>query len=261
MIWKRCSHRSPSPLIAVSVWAVCLWTISICPSAFAGDGQTQSDPAPQAQSPAQQPAQPPSQQDELVIKTDSNLPDTHPGAMYHVRLEALGGMPRLHWRLEKGALPQGIKLTDDGVLAGTTQLGGEFQFTVAVRDSSGTLRPKRKDFVIHVISAFALAWKSMAHVNGNRIDGSAEVSNHTPDDIDLTFVVMAVAGNGRATAIGYQHFVLTKGTSQMELPFGETLPPGGYVVHVDAIGEVAAKNLIYRERMETPKPLQVTVGP
>jgi sorbitol-specific phosphotransferase system component IIA len=79
--------------------------------------------------------------------------------------------------------------------------------------------------------------------------------------MDLTFVVLAVALNGRATAIGYQHFVLRRGTIAKELPFGETLPLGGYVVHVDAVGEVAAKNLIYRERMQTPSALQVTVGP
>jgi len=98
-------------------------------------------------------------------------------------------------------------------------------------------------------------------VNGNRIEGSVEVSNTTPDDIDLTFVVMAVAPNGRATAIGYQHFVLRRGTIDQELPFGETLPPGGYVVHVDAVGEVASRNVIYRQRMETPTALQVTAAP
>jgi hypothetical protein len=87
------------------------------------------------------------------------------------------------------------------------------------------------------------------------------VSNTTADDVDLTFVVMAVASDGRATAIGYQHFVLRRGTMAKELPFGETLPHGGYVVHVDAVGEVAPKNLIYRERMQTPSALQVTVGP
>jgi hypothetical protein len=47
----------------------------------------------------------------------------------------------------------------------------------------------------------------------------------------------------------------------MDLPFGDTLPHGGYVVHVDAVGEVPPKNLIYRDRMETPTALQVTVGP
>jgi hypothetical protein len=242
---KKWSYRTASALL------LGVWLISGCliVSVEAAKGQTQSDSAA-AQS-----------DNVLTIRTDSNLPDTHLGANYLVRLDAQGGIPSLHWHLEKGTLPQGIKLSEDGVLSGVAVQGGEFQFTVSVRDSSGTQRPKRKDFVIHVLSAFTLAWKSVARVNGNRIDGSAEVSNHTPDDIDLTFVVMAVAGNGRATAIGYQHFVLNKGVTEMELPFGDTLPPGGYVVHVDAIGEVAAKKLIYRERMETPKPLHITVGP
>jgi hypothetical protein len=106
-----------------------------------------------------------------------------------------------------------------------------------------------------------LNWKSPARVNGNRIEGSVQVSNTTPDDIDLTYIVMAVALNGRATAIGYQHFLLPRGTTGKDLPFGDTLPHGGYVVHVDVVGEVPPKNLIYRERMETPGPLQVIVGP
>jgi hypothetical protein len=107
----------------------------------------------------------------------------------------------------------------------------------------------------------SLKWKTPAHVSGNRVEGSAEVSNTTPDDIDLTFIVMAVPDNGRATAIGYQHFLLHRGTVGKELPFGETLPHGGYVVHVDAVGEVSPKNLIYRDRIQTPGQLQVAMGP
>jgi hypothetical protein len=30
---------------------------------------------------------------------------------------------------------------------------------------------------------------------------------------------------------------------------------------VDVVGEVPPKNLIYRERMQSPGPLQVTIGP
>jgi len=98
-------------------------------------------------------------------------------------------------------------------------------------------------------------------VVGNRIEGSVEVSNATADDIDLTFDVKAVAENGRATEIGYQHYVLTRGTIGMALPFGETLPFGGYVVNVNMVGEVAKRNAIYRQQLQTPKPLRITVGP
>jgi len=198
---------------------------------------------------------------DLIIENDSQLPETYPHASYEVRFHARGGVPPLHWRVEKGALPPGLKLEHDGLLRGSPEHTGEFQFTVSVTDSGQPQRSVQKAFVLRVHSAMVLDWKNPAHVNGNRIEGSAEISNTTPDDIDLTFIVLAVPGNGRAVAIGYQHFVLRRGTVGQELPFGETLPRGGYVVHVDAVGEVPARNIIYRERMQTPSMLQVAVGP
>jgi hypothetical protein len=196
----------------------------------------------------------------LVIENDSDLPDTFPRAAYEMRFRAHGGVSVLHWKLEKGALPPGIKLEDDGLLHGSPERSGEFQFTASVTDGNHQ-QGVQKGFLLRVRSAMSLEWKTAAHVTGNRIEGTVDVSNTTPDDMDLTFYVLAVAENGRATAIGYQHFVLTRGTLTKELPFGETLPHGGYVVHVDAVGEVAAKNVIYREFLQTPSPLQVTVGP
>jgi len=212
------------------------------------DGQAAAPPAPAQSDPG------------LVIENDSELPDTFPHGSYEMRFRAHGAISTMHWRVEKGALPQGIKLEDDGLLHGQAGRTGEFQFTVSVTDG-GHDRAVEKGFSLRVRSAMSLNWKAGAHVNGGRIEGSAEVSNTTPDDIDLTFVVMAVASNGRATAIGYQHFMLTRGTVAKELPFGENLPHGGYVIHVDAVGEVAARNLIYRERLQTPGALQVTLGP
>ena len=200
-------------------------------------------------------------ENELVIETDSELPDTYPQADYEFRFRARGGVPALHWRLEKGALPPGITLEADGLLHGKAERVGDFEFLVSVHDGSQPQQAVQKGFLLRVRSALSLKWKTPAHVTGSRIEGSVEVSNTTPDDIDLTFIVMAVQGNGRATAIGYQRLVLRRGTVEQELPFGETLPHGGYIVHVDAVGEVAAKNLIYRDRLQTPGALQVTVGP
>lgn len=205
------------------------------------------------------PAMPAQQQDEgFAIINDSRLPEARLSEPYEVQLLARGGALPIHWQIEKGALPPGVVLEANGRLRGRVHSGGEFHFTVSVRDSSG--QHARKDFVLLVHSALELKWKSLAHVDGNRIDGSVEVSNSTPDDIDLTFVVLAVAPNGRATAIGYQHFPLRKGITDQELPFGDTLPRGAYVVNVDAVGEVAPKNLIYREHLQTHA-LQVAVGP
>jgi hypothetical protein len=205
---------------------------------------------------------PPQQSDsELLILTPTELPDGYPRRRYEYRFTAMGAVGTLHWRVERGALPPGLTLGDNGLLRGVPERPGEFRFTLAVGESSHPRAAVQKGFILRILSALMIDWKSPAHVDGSRIEGSVSVTNTSPDDIDLTFVVMAIAPNGRATAIGYQHFVLRRGTTDMELPFGDTLPRGGYIVNVDAVGEVAPKKLIYRERLETPDRLQVNVGP
>jgi hypothetical protein len=199
--------------------------------------------------------------DGLVIEP-AELPTTYPHGRYQEIFRARGNyVPVLHWRVERGTLPPGIKLDDNGLLHGEAERAGEFQFVVAVRDGGQPQQAWQKGFTIKVVEAITVVWKVPAHVNANRIEGSVDVSNTTVDDLDLTFDVKAVAENGRATEIGYQHFPLKKGTMAMTLPFGESLPYGGYVVYVNVVGEVAKRNAIYRERMQTNAPLQVLVGP
>jgi hypothetical protein len=240
----------------IALTAVLTSTVGIASCQFLSAHPAEPQSRDQTASPDPEPEENP-----LTIQNDSQLPDTFPHVNYLMHFIASGGVQPLHWHLEKGALPPGIKLDDSGVLHGEAERGGEFQFTVSVADSGSPRQAVQKQFLIRVRSALSVNWKSPARVNGNRIEGSVAVSNASPDDMDLTFYVLAVAGNGRATAIGYQHFPLRRGATEMELPFGETLPSGGYVVHVDVVGEVAPKNLIYREHMQTPGPLHVTVGP
>ena len=209
---------------------------------------------------ATDPAAPDDDKDGLVIGP-AELPGTYPQGPYQFVFYARGNyVPVLHWRVESGALPPGIKLDDNGALHGAAQRAGEFQFTVSVKDGGQPQQAVQKVFTIKVVDAITVAWKDPAHVTANRIDGSVEVTNTTADDIDLTFDGKAVAENGRATEIGYQRFPLKKGTVGMTLPFGETLPHGGYMVYVNVVGEIAKRNAIYREQMKTPV-LQVMVGP
>src|SRR5215467_5926788 len=152
--------------------------------------------AQQAAAQATATPQPSDQADsELVIQNDSPLPDAYPHANYEFLFHAHGGVPALHWRVEKGDLPPGMKLDDHGLLHGQPEHAGEFHFTIAVRDNSQ--QAVQKDFLLRVLAALSLRWKQEARVDGNRIDGSAAVSNATPDDIDLTFIVLAVPPNGR----------------------------------------------------------------
>jgi hypothetical protein len=197
----------------------------------------------------------------LLIEPEE-LPGTYPLEPYAVRLYGRGDyVPTLHWRLESGALPPGIALNENGELRGAAARAGEFRFVVEARDGGKPQQGARREFVIKVVEAIRVEWKDPAHVTGNRIDGSVAVTNTTRDDMDLTFDVKAVAENGRATEIGYQRFLLKRGTVGMALPFGETLPYGAYVIYVNVVGEVAKRNAIYRQRMQTPGALQVVVGP
>jgi hypothetical protein len=200
-------------------------------------------------------------QNGMVIEP-GELPVTYPHGLYQVIFRARGNyVPVLQWKVEKGALPPGITLDENGMLHGEAQRAGEFQFLVTVRDGGKPQQVVQKEFVIKVLEAITVAWKVPAHVNANRIEGSVEVTNATVEDVDLTFDVKAVAEDGRATEIGYQHFPLKKGTIGMALPFGENLPHGAYVVYVNVNGEIAKRNAIYKRRLQTPAALQVLVGP
>jgi hypothetical protein len=226
----------------------------------AGAGQ-KTPPATEVEKSGKAAATTENKEDALVIEP-AELPGTYPHGTYQVNFRARGNyVPVLHWSVASGTPPPGITLDDNGVLRGEAERAGEFQFVVVVRDGGKPQQAVQKGFVIKVVEGITVAWKVPAHVTGNRIDGSVEVTNSTADDMDLTFDVKAVAENGRATEIGYQHFPLKRGTIGMTLPFGETLPHGAYVVYVNVNGEVAKRNAIYKQQMQTPRALQVVVGP
>lgn len=196
----------------------------------------------------------------LIIKK-TELPEAFYNKPYRFRLQVEGGVYPLRWRVERGSLPAGMRFDRDGILQGTPTQPGEFHFTVAVIDSSQPPFERKQAFKLIVRAPLFAQWSHYPQVSGRRIDGSVKVSNNTGSDFDLTFVVLAVNEIGRATAIGYQHFTLKKGTLEMELPFGDELPHGSYQVNVDVVGEIPAANAIYRTHLVTSKNLEVTQGP
>ncbi len=137
---------------------------------------------------------------------------------------------------------------------------GDFHFMVTVSDSGSSPHQRNQQLTLRVLAPLLVQWGNQAKINGQRIEGSVKVSNQTGEDFDLTFVVLAVNDIGRATAIGYQRLDLKRETIDFEIPFGENLPPGGYVVNVDVVAEIAATNTIHRARLVTEK-LQMVQGP
>lgn len=105
----------------------------------------------------------------------------------------------------------------------------------------------------------AAEWKALPEVNGNTVNGSLLVADLGDDDFDQTILIEAVGENGKAFVIGYQHFNLRHHALSEPISFESHLPPGRYVIHADAIAEVAGRKMIYRLHMQSPNPLIITI--
>lgn len=196
----------------------------------------------------------------LVVRTTS-LPKAYLKRPYEIHLEAQGGVAPLRWEITDGSAPSGIVLGQDGVLSGVPQETGEFRFTVTVTDSGRLAVQRNQPLVLTVVAPLMAQWGRYPKITGRRLEGSIIVSNQTEQDFDLTVIMMAVNETGRATATGYQRFALKKGTTSVEIPFGENLPQGSYELNVDAVAEVAATNSIYRARLVPKERFEMLQGP
>jgi hypothetical protein len=188
---------------------------------------------------------------------DQPLPALDAGVEFHVLMHATGGVPPYSWNVDGGNLPEGVSLTREGLLAGRPAKRGAFSFVLKVEDSAHPANTINKEFQGEVTAPLLLEWLDPPKVRDDRIDGSVQVSNGSKDAFDLTVIIVAVAENGRATALGYEHFPLKAGVAHQKILFGSTLPYGGYQIRADAIAEIPARNTILRQALETPKPLQI----
>jgi len=197
---------------------------------------------------------------EPIVLQTTTLPKAFLRRPYHFKLEAQGGITPLNWEVTAGSPPEGIELAPDGTLSGTPTEVDSFHFVVTVTDSGKPTAQRKKEFSLDVVAPLVVEWSKKPRITGHRLEAAIRLSNQTGDDFDFTMIALAVDENGRATAVGYQRFTLKKNTDELEIPFAENLPRGAYDLNVDAVGEVAATNTIYRARLVTEK-LQVVQGP
>jgi len=162
-------------------------------------------------------------------------------------VRASGGTMPLQWQIVHGSLPPGLQLdAKHGIIAGSPTSSGDYAIQIEVSDSSEPPQKTARDFTVSMLPALALDWKKPPSLDGTTISGSVTVSNNGSSAVDLTFIVVAVNEIGKAFALGYQHFNLTAKTPNQEIPFSSQLPAGRYTVRADAIGEVPARQRIYR---------------
>lgn len=192
----------------------------------------------------------------LTIQT-SKLEPVAVGSSVSVAIKVAGGAQPLMWKVTGGKLPLGLVLNPKtGIIEGRPTTPGSYDFEVSVIDSNIPAMQMQREFTLVVTAALRIEWKQPPAVHGQMLEGSVIVTNQTVQDFALTVIVMAVNQIGRATALGYQEFTLQSGAEQV-IPFGSSPGPGTYMVHGDAVAEVASSNTIYRARKQTVDPLVI----
>jgi len=67
----------------------------------------------------------------------TSLPEVEAGSSYQATMEATGGAPPYQWMLVEGQLPDGLSLSIEGVVSGTSSGGSSTSAVVAATDSLG----------------------------------------------------------------------------------------------------------------------------
>jgi hypothetical protein len=79
-----------------------------------------------------------------------DLPDGVVHSAYEAIMESTGGRSPLTWTLSQGELPQGLALTEDGIVTGTPTAPGTKKFTVLLGDDAG--ESFSRDFSIQIFA-------------------------------------------------------------------------------------------------------------
>jgi len=183
----------------------------------------------------------------------SNLPPPEIGVEYKAEIRVVGGKPPYQWTILQQSLPRGLTLDSTrGVIFGTPQSDAQFSVLVQVADSSEPPLTITKLMVSNPGPLLAIRWTDRPHISLDHMAGAVRVKNGSKADVDLVVIVVAVNEYGKAFALRYERLTLPRGAETPDLKFDSSLPLGQYTLHADAVGEVAAKNAIYRDRREIP---------
>src|SRR6267154_2704061 len=178
----------------------------------------------------------------LQIAT-SLVANAQTGIQFQASLTATGGAPPYQWSIASGTLPSGLALNAaSGMLSGTPTLGGQFDFSVQVSDSSSpTPQTAMKALTLSVL-AFALQINSVGLPNGQvgvafqaSLSGSGGVTPYTwtvtgalPAGLSLNASTGAIAGTPTQAGASTFTIVLTDSAQQTaQKSMNVTITPAG----------------------------------
>jgi len=188
------------------------------------------------------------------------LPLPVAGQRYRLQLRASGGTPPYRWKLLR-PLPGGLRMDEAGLITGLAEHGGPPlpDVLVEVEDSAHPPLAETRLLPFSEGGPLAVRWTEPPAVAAGELRGGVQVANHSPVAVTLTVIVVAVNEVGKAFALRYDHEELKTQAATPALHFEVAMPPGEYVVHVDAVGEAPQSGAIYRDRLEQG-PLTVPGG-
>ncbi len=133
-----------------------------------------------------------------TITTAATLPPGTVGAAYSLTLTATGGTPPYVWTAPQSALPAGLSLSSNGVLAGTPTTTGSSSFTIQLTDSAQL--STTKDFTLVINAAVVTTTSVLSHfASGGGWDSSIYLVNTSASAVAVD--VKFLADNGSALSL------------------------------------------------------------
>jgi hypothetical protein len=115
----------------------------------------------------------------ITLTQPSPLPDANKGVAFNHTLAASGGAAPYSFDLTSGALPPGLSLSGTGLISGTPDAGGTYNFTVRARDANLCENSKAYSITVLAISVGNLVW------NDENQNGTFDVGESGIDGVSL----------------------------------------------------------------------------
>ena len=178
----------------------------------------------------------------LSIETQS-LSDGVVGQDYSQTLKAAGGSSPYRWDLKSGKLPEGLALSDSGIISGMPTVPGELSFEVRATDQSG---------------------QSIAGALSIDVDPPPELTILSPSSLPIAAVGVPYRFELKAAAgTAPYSWVKKKKLKFGALPDGVTLSPEGILSGTPTTQGTANFTVIVNDAAgrQARKPLTIEVGP
>jgi uncharacterized protein (TIGR03437 family) len=202
----------------------------------------------------------------LVIQTACPLPDAVPGQAYNLTLTAGGGNAPFTWTIDSGALPSGLSLSTDGVIAGTPLSETVADFVIRVRDSQQRTATKGCSLRVTATPSQQVSLETIAP---SQVIAGAPATEMLLIGSGFVSGARVVWNFGTASASLLQIVSQTPTQIRAQLPAALLAVPGEFLVAVETPGPgggfVASNRLVFRVlpavSILTPCPLpEATAG-